>query len=161
MKTILTVDCGTQSLRTMLFDLKGNILAANRIPYKPHTSPQPAWAEQDVEVYWNALKEGLAGLKEKEPIHFKNISGMGISSMRATTVLVDKDGKVLRPAIVWVDNRTARSPYHPNRLIRTAFHAAGVYDSIVTVQSNCKINWFRENEPEIWDKTWKMFFLSG
>lgn len=161
MKTILTVDCGTQSLRTMLFDLKGNILAATRIPYKPHTSPQPAWAEQDVKVYWNALKEGLAGLKEKEPIHFKNIAGMGISSMRATTVLVDKDGKVLRPAIVWLDNRTARGPYHPNRLIRTAFHAAGVYDSIVTVQSNCKINWFRENEPEIWEKTWKMFFLSG
>ncbi len=161
MKTVLSIDCGTQSLRAMLFDLKGNILNSARVSYKTHTSTEPSWAEQDVDVYWNALKTAMALLKEKTPDDFKAIAGMGISAMRATTVLVDKNGKVLRPAIVWLDNRAARGPYHPNRILRTVFHAAGVYDSIVTIQSSCKMNWLRENEPEIWEKTWKVFFLSG
>lgn len=161
MKTILTVDCGTQSLRTMIFDLNGNIICTKRIAYKPHTTPNPGWAEQDVSVYWNALKIGISYVKEHAPQEFANISGMGVTAIRATTVLVDKSGKVLRPAIVWLDNRTAHGSYHPNRIIRAAFHAAGVYDSITSIQSNCKMNWLRENEPEIWAKTWKMFFLSG
>ncbi|NVP24533.1 FGGY-family carbohydrate kinase [Treponema phagedenis] len=161
MKTILTVDCGTQSLRAMIFDTAGNVLAGERIAYKPHTTPQPGWAEQDVSVYWEALKTGIARIKNANPEAFAQLAGIGVTTIRASTVLVDKNGKVLRPAIIWLDNRTARGSYHPNRLVRAAFHAAGVYDSIVSVQSRCTINWLRENEPETWNKTWKMFFLSG
>ncbi len=161
MKTILTVDCGTQSLRAMLFDLSGTILASHRTPYKPHTTPHPGWAEQEVGVYWNALKNSIAALKEKNAAAFSGLSGMGVTSMRATTVLIDKDGNVLRPAIVWLDNRTAHGPFYPNGLMRALLHAAGVYDSIVAIQSAGKINWLREQEPDIWEKTWKVLFLSG
>jgi len=161
MKTILTVDCGTQSLRAMLFDLHGNILYSKRVGYKPYVAPQPGWAEQDVNVYWNALKDAVLELKNKVPEDFGQIAGMGVTAMRATTVLIDKAGKVLRPAIVWLDNRSARGRYHPNSFIHCALNAAGLYHSIVTIQSNCKTNWIRENEPEIWNKTWKMLFLSG
>lgn len=161
MKTILTVDCGTQSLRALLFDFDGNILCSKRVEYAPCVTPRAGWAEQDVGVYWNALKTAVAGLKNDAPFEFENIAGMGIACMRATTVLIDKDGNVLRPAIVWLDNRTAHGPFHPNKPVRTALHIAGFYDSMVTIQSNSKINWFRENEPEMWEKTWKVLFLSG
>ncbi|AGT43516.1 FGGY-family carbohydrate kinase [Treponema pedis] len=161
MKTVLTVDCGTQSLRAMIFDLSGNLLASSRIPYKPHTTPKPGWAEQEVSIYWNALKNAIGLLKKENTEAFKNLCGMGVTTMRATTVLIDKNGEVLRPAIVWLDNRTARGPFHPNGLMRAVFHAAGLYDAIVTVQSSAKINWIREQEPEIWNKTWKVLFLSG
>ena len=84
MKTILTVDCGTQSLRALLFDFDGNILCSKRVEYAPCVTPRAGWAEQDVGVYWNALKTAVAGLKNNAPFEFENIAGMGIACMRAT-----------------------------------------------------------------------------
>ncbi len=160
-KTILTVDCGTQSLRVMLFDLNGNILCSHREGYAPNTTPQPGWAEQDVSVYWNAMKIGINMMKQKAPNEFACIAGMGVCTIRATTVLIDNNGKVLRPAIVWLDNRTANPPYKPNSIMRGILNKLGYYEPMFTVQSNCKTNWLKENEPDIWDKTWKQLLLSG
>ena len=53
--TILAIDCGTQSLRALLFSPSGDLLAKARETYTPYTSPCPGWAEQDPEIYWSAL----------------------------------------------------------------------------------------------------------
>jgi sugar (pentulose or hexulose) kinase len=53
-KTALTIDCGTQSLRALLFSQDGELLANARETYTPYVSPRPGWAEQDPEVYWSA-----------------------------------------------------------------------------------------------------------
>ncbi len=148
-------------MRVMLFDLKGNIIASHRESYEPHVTPRPGWADQDVSVYWNALKLGINSVKEKAPAEFALLGGMGVASMRATNVFVDKNGEVLRPAIVWLDNRTAVGPYHPKMPMKGILRATGYYDAIVDIQSNCKINWIKENEPEIWEKTDKVLMLSG
>ena len=54
---ILAIDCGTQSLRALIVDPRGGIVARARVPFEPYVSPRPGWAEQDPEVWWRALGE--------------------------------------------------------------------------------------------------------
>ena len=54
-KTILAIDCGTQSLRALLFAEDGVLLAREQVSYTPYVSPEPGWAEQDPDIYWTSL----------------------------------------------------------------------------------------------------------
>jgi len=63
-KTLLSIDCGTQSLRAMIFSLDGEMLAIERVPFSPYHSPKPGWAEQDPDVYWEALKTACQSEKQ-------------------------------------------------------------------------------------------------
>jgi sugar (pentulose or hexulose) kinase len=54
---LLAIDHGTQSVRALIFDLRGNLLAKSQVPIEPYYSAEPGWAEQDPKVFWNALCE--------------------------------------------------------------------------------------------------------
>ncbi len=56
---LLAIDNGTQSVRALVFDLQGNLLAKTRVPLEPCVAPQPGWAEQDPDYYWNADLRGV------------------------------------------------------------------------------------------------------
>lgn len=113
-KTILSIDCGTQSLRAIIFSLKGEVLAIEKIKFEsPYISPKPGWAEQDPEIYWESLKIASTKLKQSQPIQFKNIVGMGVTAIRDSMVNVDGNGNPLRPLIVWLDQRKAKPVYKP------------------------------------------------
>ena len=114
-KTILSIDCGTQSLRTIIFSLKGEVIAIERIPFEPYTSPKPGWAEQDPEVYWEALKKGCILLKENYHEHFESIAGVGVTTLRDSMINVDNKGKPLRPLLVWLDQRKAKPEDNTHR----------------------------------------------
>jgi len=63
--TLLTVDCGTQSLRAMLFTGAGKLVDKAKVEYEPYLSPHPGWAEQDARVYWDALCRAVQTLKAR------------------------------------------------------------------------------------------------
>ncbi|MCD6443232.1 MAG: FGGY-family carbohydrate kinase [Thermotogae bacterium] len=156
---ILTIDCGTQSLRTALFDPKGRMLRFERIEYPPYMSPKPGWAEQDPELYWRSIVEAVRRMVESE---FKDrIAGITITTQRATTVVVDKDGKPLRPAILWLDQRKARFDVSLGFMRSVLYSLVGMLEAVKMVQMEGKMNWIRQNEPEIWKKTGKILLLSG
>ncbi|MDT8377794.1 MAG: FGGY family carbohydrate kinase [Desulfotignum sp.] len=104
---ILAVDCGTQSLRAMIFDLDGEMLARVKECYPPCISPGPGRAEQDPDIYWQSLKTACRKLKQTAPQFFDTISGIGVTMLRNTLVNLDRQGRVLRPAITWMDQRRA------------------------------------------------------
>ncbi len=160
-KTILSIDCGTQSLRAVIFSLKGELLAIKRIPYEPYISVNPGWAEQDPEVYWDALKKACQFLKKENPEYFKRIAGVGITTMRDSLVNLDKDGKILRPLMVWLDQRKAKPVFKPGILMKLVIWYIGIGDSIKKAQRDGKCNWIRQNQPEIWNKTHKILQVSG
>ncbi len=81
-KTLLSIDCGTQSLRAIIFLLKGELLGIERITFKPYVSPKPGWAEQDKEVYREALKSSCKKLKKDYPEAFANQAGAGVTTLR-------------------------------------------------------------------------------
>ena len=59
---LLAIDNGTQSLKALIFDLKGQLLVKELVPFTPYFSDQPAWAEQDPNVYWETLCRACQGL---------------------------------------------------------------------------------------------------
>ena len=102
---ILAIDAGTQSTRALLFDLGGTLIAMKRIPIEPYYSAQPGWAEQDAEVYWKALCDACQGLWKMKGVDNKRIAGVAVTTQRSTLINLDQNGKPLRPAIVWLDQR--------------------------------------------------------
>ena len=161
MKTILSIDCGTQSLRAILFSLKGELLALKRITFEPYVSLNPGWAEQNPEVYWEALQKACQLLKNENPESFSAISGVGITTMRDSMVNLDKHGNTLRPLMVWLDQRKAKPEYKPGIGMKLIIWFIGMRDSIKKAQRDGKCNWIRQNQPEIWEKTHKFLQVSG
>ncbi len=161
MSLLLSIDCGTQSLRALIFDLNGKLLAKSQIFYKPYESPQPGFAEQDADVYWNALTKAVKQLKKDYTDLFDRIKGMSVTTLRATMVNVDKDGNPLRPAIVWLDERKAEPVYKPGFFTDKMFRIAGMRKIIEKLQRDGKSNWLKQNQTEIWGKTHKYLQISG
>ncbi len=160
-KTILSIDCGTQSLRAVILSLKGEVLALQRVVYEPYTSVNPGWAEQDPEIYWEALKSACQMLKTENPEYFSGISGIGITTMRDSLVNVDKEGQTLRHVMVWLDNRKAKPVFKPGLGMKLVIWIIGIADSIKKAQRDGKCNWINQNQPGIWAKTHKILQVSG
>lgn len=160
-KTILSIDCGTQSLRAIIFSLKGELLGIEKIPFEPYVSLKPGWAEQDPEIYWNTLKTACSKLKKSQPLHFGNIVGMGVTTIRDSMINVDENGNPLRPLIVWLDQRKAKPVYNPWLGMKLVIKVIGMQDSLKKAQREGKCNWIKQNQPEIWEKTHKYLQVSG
>ena len=159
--TILSIDCGTQSLRAILFSLSGSILDNEQIHYEPYSSTNPGWAEQDAEVYWQSLCQATQTLKSRSLSDFKKIVGVGITTQRNTLINLDKDGNPLRPCTVWLDQRKAKAEYKPNFVIAGLLNVLGMKKTLENMEADGKCNWIRQNQPEIWRKTHKYVQTSG
>lgn len=160
-KTILAIDCGTQSLRALLFAEDGSLLAREQQTYDPYYSTHPGWAEQDPDLYWKSLAAACQILKKNHPKAFAAIAGVGVTSQRASMVNVDKEGQVLRPTIIWLDKRTARPVFGAKGLVNLGLKLTGLEKKLMDIQTQGKGNWIIQNQPEIWAKTHKYLQVSG
>lgn len=159
---LLAIDVGTQSARAIVFDAQGRLLAKAQTPIEPiYQSPQPGWAEQDPEVYWNAVTESCRKLWQLGVVKPDEIAGLSLTTQRATMVCVDRGGKVLRPATVWLDQRRCTAPPEMGALWNTAFKLVGATSLIAHFQAEAEANWFAQHQPEMWRETDKFLFLSG
>jgi len=102
---LLAIDVGTQSTRALVFDLRGNLIAKARVTIEPYYSTAPGYAEQDPEVFWNALCDACQQVLAMPGVDKRNIAGVALTTQRSTIINVDKTGKPLRPAIHWLDQR--------------------------------------------------------
>ncbi|HPE07252.1 MAG TPA: FGGY family carbohydrate kinase, partial [Smithellaceae bacterium] len=87
---ILSIDNGTQSVRALIFDLKGNLLYKKRVPMQPYVSREPGWAEQDVGYYWTSLCQACQMLWHETPVSKEAIAGVTLTTQRATMINLDK-----------------------------------------------------------------------
>lgn len=158
---LLAVDCGTQSLRAVIFSREGNLLARVQESYAPYVSPRPGWAEQDPEIYWASLVSACQTLRRDHGEAFRGIAGVGVASQRASMVNVDEAGKVLRPAIIWMDQRRAAPEPKALGVLRYGFRLAGLEKKLTDIQAQGKCNWIRQHQPDIWEKTHCYLQVSG
>ena len=159
--TVLAIDSGTQSIRALLFDLRGHLLEKEQIFIEPYFSDSPGWAEQHATVYWQALCDACRGLLNKKGVKKEKISAVSLTSQRATVINVDKKGQPLRPAIVWMDQRRVENFPPLKGLWGNLFKTVGVASTIAYLQAEAEANWIITHQPEIWEKTHKFLFLSG
>ena len=158
---ILAIDVGTQSVRALAIDPRGSVAGSVRIPIEPYVSPQPGWAEQDPAVYWQAIGEACRALWASGVVAPDSIAAVTPTTQRATIVVTDADGRPLRPAIVWLDQRQTPGLAPIGGIEGLAFTALGVRDTVAAFQADCEANWIRVHEPDIWNATRRYLFLSG
>jgi sugar (pentulose or hexulose) kinase len=158
---ILAIDNGTQSVRALLFDLHGHIVAKTQVHLEAYFSDHPGWAEHDPEDYWHAVCTACQRLWAENPTAKATIKGVAITTQRGTVINLDRNGKPLRPAITWLDQRRTDDVPPISLLWRIGFKLARVESTIKYFQGEAEINWIKANQPEIWDKTDKFVLLSG
>ncbi len=158
---VLAIDNGTQSVRAIIVDDQGTIVAKGRKELEPYFSAQPGWAEQHPDYYWSALGEAAQALWRTSPVTPTQISGVTLTTQRGTVICLDRDGQPLRPAIIWLDQRTAAVKGGLGPLWDTAFRLAGVSDTVKRFRQKAQINWISQEQPEIWAATEKFLLLSG
>jgi sugar (pentulose or hexulose) kinase len=162
MTLLLAIDNGTQSTRALLFDLQGNLIAKSRIPIEPYFSARPGWAEQRPEYFWDSVCQACQQLWTLIDADTKaRIAGVSITTQRGTMINVDRDGKPLRPAIIWLDQRRTEDLKPVGGLWGLAFGLVGMSQTVAYIQAEAEANWIRTQQPEIWDQTYKFLLLSG
>ncbi len=158
---ILAIDCGTQSVRALIFDLHGELIHKSRVPIEPYFSAHPGWAEQHPTYFWQNLCTACRRLWRESAVPKEAVTGVAITTQRATVVNVDGRGEPLRPAITWLDQRRTEGLPPVGGLWGLAFRLSGMRDTVAYLQAEAEANWIRTHQPEIWERTHKYLFLSG
>ena len=159
--TIVSIDHGTQSVRALLFDPQGNLLALSQVFIEPYYSNQPGWAEQNPDVFWGGLCQACQRLWNQPGVDKESIRAVVLTTQRSTLINVDRDGKPLRPAIVWLDQRRTEGLKPVGGLWGLAFSLVGMTNTVKYLQAEAEVNWLIQNQPQIWEETYRYLFLSG
>ncbi|MBN1372554.1 MAG: FGGY-family carbohydrate kinase [Anaerolineaceae bacterium] len=158
---LLAIDNGTQSVRALLFDLRGNLIAKSRIPIDNYISNAPGLAEQDPEVFWQSVCQACQELWKLPGVQKDSIAAVAITTQRSTVINLDKHGHPLRSAITWMDQRRTPGLKPVGGLWGLGFALTGMTETVSYLQAEAEVNWIRTYQPEIWANTHKYLFLSG
>jgi ribulokinase len=107
MAYVIGIDGGTESLRAGVFDLKGKPVAFASTPYKTQF-PNPAWAEQNPSDWWDALGKSARQVIADAKISASDVIGLSVDTTCCTVVALDAEGRAIRPALIWMDVRSAK-----------------------------------------------------
>ncbi|MBN2255180.1 MAG: FGGY-family carbohydrate kinase [Deltaproteobacteria bacterium] len=159
---LLAIDNGTQSMKALVFDAKGRLVAKQALPFDPpYFSKHPGWAEQHGHVFWKALCRACHGLWDREGVDKDRIAGVAVTTQRSTLFNVDAAGLPLRPAIHWLDQRKTLGQTPVGGLWGLLFSLVRMSDTIAYFQAEAEANWLRTYQPDLWRDTHKYLFLSG
>jgi len=153
MAILLGIDIGTSGTKTLLLDEKGKVLATAMAEYEL-ISPKPGWYEQRPLDWWGAVCEATQAVMKKAKVKPSEIKGIGLSGQMHGSVFLDSKGRVLRPALLWNDQRTGEECAEIEA-------AAGGREGLVKMVANPaltgftapKILWLRKNEPKRFELT--------
>ena len=149
---LLGIDLGTTSLKVSLFQEDGGLIASKSSEY-PILTPHVSYAEQDPQAWWRGFLDACQYLSHQSPEQFKNIAGIGICGQMHTQVYLDDNFELLRPAITWMDQRSAEIVERINRDPGAkALLFSETSNSASTTYTALHVKWVMENQPEIWSR---------
>ncbi|WP_290770787.1 FGGY-family carbohydrate kinase [Anaerofustis sp.] len=156
---VLIIDCGTQSIRAMLINQKGEILLKKKKEYLYIKNEKENFIEFDANDFFEDIIKLLIDLRKSNKNLFEQIKGVSITTQRDTFVVVDRNGKPLRNAISWMDRRKAKNYKPLNPFYSILFKIVGMDKMVKSFMEDARFNWIIENEPQIWEKTHKYLLL--
>ncbi|MGD9721348.1 MAG: xylulokinase [Pirellulales bacterium] len=156
MSVFLGIDIGTSGTKTLAINPRGKILAEATSLYPSH-HPKPLWSEQDPEDWWQATVKTVRAVVKQAKLKPADVKAIGLSGQMHGSVFLDKQHRVIRPAILWNDQRTAAECDEMER-------AAGGRPELIRMVANPaltgftapKILWLRNHEPRHFAKTVKV-----
>ena len=161
MKYFIVIDGGTQNIKAFVFDEKGNVISKAIHPVTPYFSPHPDFAEQDAEQYLAIVKEMTKKAVEESKVSKKNFAALAITTHRSTIIPVDRNGKAIRPAITWLDERKTQGLSLPGGMSGLLVKLSGKEYTLKEYQRRSKFNWLKKYEPENYKKTYKFLTVSS
>lgn len=149
----LTIDFGTQSVRAMIFDKTGVALASAKRPYEPaYFSLKPGYSEQNPRYYWERMCEATKELAAKYPEILSRVTTMAMTCFRDSPVFLDQNMNVVRPTILWLDQREATDKPNYGFLRTVLFKLTGLTDTVLMNSRRTPARWLKQHEPENWAK---------
>jgi len=158
MAYFLGIDTSTTSSKALLIGESGVVIA---VASSPHTlqTPRPLWSEQDPREWWDAAALSIRSVLEKAGLHGEGIAAVGLTGQMHGLVLLDEAGNVLRPAILWNDQRTQSQCDEIHQIIGRERFIQVTGNVALTGFTAPKILWVKENEPDIYAKAAHVLLL--
>lgn len=151
MQYLLGIDVGTSGTKTAIFAEDGRLVASATVEY-PLCQPHEGWAEQNPEDWWGAVVESirraLAKAKDAAGVLPDEVAGIGLSGQMHGAVLLDAKGAVIRPAIIWCDQRSVDQCAWIDRTVGTGKVIELTANPALPNFQATKVLWVRDNEPE-------------
>jgi len=148
---LLGIDVGTSGSKALLVNETGVVSASATTEY-PMFTPRPLWAEQNPADWWAATITSVRAVIEKAVISAADIAGVGLTGQMHGLVLLDGAGEVLRPCIMWNDQRTGKQCAEITRRVGQERILQLTGNPVLPGFTAPKIVWVRENEPEIYER---------
>ena len=149
MAFVIGIDASTTATKAVLVDETGTVVGIGVSEY-PFDQPRPLWSEQAPDLWWGGAVSAIREVLTTAGADASEVRAIGLTGQMHGLVLLDRDGEVLRPAILWNDQRTGaecdaiRAAVGPERLVRITGNDA------LTGFTAPKLVWVREHEPDVW-----------
>lgn len=151
MACLLGLDVGTTGAKAVLIAEDGQVLASATTEY-PMSTPKPLWAEQNPEDWWQAAQQSFRKVLAAANVKPAEVKGIGLTGQMHGLVLLDKHGEVLRPCIMWNDQRTAAQCKAITDKVGAKQILELTGNPVLPGFTAPKIVWVREHEPEVYKK---------
>ncbi len=148
---LMGIDIGTTGSKALLIDAGGEVIASAMAEH-PMYSPKVLWAEQDPEDWWRSAVESVRTSLATSGINPADISGIGLTGQMHGLVLLDGEGRVLRPCIMWNDQRTGVECEEITALLGESKLIEITGKPVLPNFTAPKISWVRRHEPQVYEK---------
>ncbi len=146
----LGLDIGTSGSRAVVIDENGKVIVAATATHEDFASPEIGWAEQNPSDWWRACREAIGQVLQT--VKAEEVAAISLSGQMHGSVLLDEADKVIRPALLWCDQRTEKQCAEITEHIGKERLIELVCNPAITGFTLPKLLWVRENEPENWGK---------
>ncbi|MBI3695270.1 MAG: xylulokinase [Acidobacteria bacterium] len=152
----LGLDTGTGGTRALLVDAGGHVAAGFTAPHEDVQMPQPLWAEQRPENWWEAAQAAIRGVLNQSGIRGEQVAGVGLSGQMHGLVLLDASHAVIRPALIWCDQRSQPQVDAINAKLGRERVLAAIANPVLTGFTLPKLLWVRDHDAASYERARKM-----
>ncbi len=149
---LLGLDVGTSGSRALLIDETGSIIASATEEHEDFASPQPGWAEQSPDDWWRASQMAVRAALTNASCSSSDIRGIGLSGQMHGSVLLGADDTIIRPALIWCDQRTEAECQWLTEQVGRERLVELTSNPALTGFTLPKLLWIRAHEPKLWNK---------
>ena len=151
MNYFIGIDIGTTGAKAVLMDVNGIVVTTATNEY-PMFTPQPLWAEQNPEDWWNAACKSIRNVLSKSKVNANDVKGIGLTGQMHGLVTIDSNGKVLYPCIMWNDQRTSEECKEITDKIGFKNLLSITGNQVLPGFTAPKIIWLRKNKPDVYSR---------
>jgi xylulokinase len=150
------IDVGTGGTRALIINERGRVLAGCTAPHEDMQMERPMWAEQRPQNWWDATVRAIQGVLAQAGVGGAAIQGIGLSGQMHGLVILDADDEVIRPALIWCDQRSQRQVDAINQSVGKENVLKWTANPVLTGFTLPKLLWVRDNEPRNFERVRKM-----